>query len=186
MEPELSTQKAPGALARIDAGLARAELALAARLTGALALVLAAAAVARSLGAPLIWADEAAVGLMCWAAFAGASAALAQGAHVSVSILESKLSPRAGWWRALAETLILAALLGWLASVIWRWLDPAGLWQAGSGQRLAETAFNFVWVEPTVTLGLRKIWLWSVLPLFCLGAGVHLAARLARLAEAAR
>ena len=83
--------------------------------------------------------------------------------------------------RALALVVDVALLVFLLAlSVqIWRWFDPITLWQSASAEAFSLATFNFIYQEPTVTLGMRKMWFWLVLPLFCVTATIHVLASLA-------
>lgn len=171
-----SPDSAAGRLQAFDARLAAAELRLAALLLLAMLLCMGAGAVMRSVGQPLIWSDELAVLLMVAAAFFAASSNLSSGAHVAVDLLARRLPARAAW---LVEALLFALLAGFLAC-LWVWLDPVGLWGAGSGAALARESGNFTYTEPTMTLGVAKIWFWLPMLPATLGALVHMAARLAR------
>ena len=164
---------------RISRRLARAETWLAGGLVAAVFLLLMGNVVSRALGRPLIWTDELAIYLMVCAAFLGASAGLATRQHIAVMLLPDALPPE--WARRLALgvdglRLMFFATLGVL---VWRWFDPVALWQAGSAHEFSRATFNFIYQEPTVTLGVRKLWFWLVLPVFCLTGTLHVAARLA-------
>ncbi|MBT9384545.1 TRAP transporter small permease subunit [Pseudooceanicola sp. CBS1P-1] len=168
-------------LERIDKQVARAETALAAGLMGGVFLILLIGAGWRSAGHPLAWSDELAVLLMACAGFFGASAALASGRHISVDLLEARLGPRGrARVQGLVRLVLLLALAGF-ALLLWRWFDPLGLLRAESAQAFAEATFNFVYQEPTVTLGVPKVWAWLVLIPFCAGSLLHVLAQIARL-----
>ncbi len=155
--------------ARLDARLARAEIRLAAALLGGALCCMLAGGAMRSLGRPLIWTDELAVLCMAVAALFGASAGIASGQHLAVGALAARL-PRA--LRRGADALLAALLAGFLLC-LWIWLDPLGLLRAGSGAALARETGNFTYAEPTMTLGLRKIWFWLAMIPATLGALFH-------------
>ncbi|WP_418595576.1 TRAP transporter small permease [Ponticoccus sp. (in: a-proteobacteria)] len=169
----------PDRLRRLDARLARAETALSAGLLGVMLACMAAGAAMRSLGQPLVWADELAVLTMAGAAFFGAAACLAEGGHLSVDLLRARLceGARRGLARVVDAALLLL-LLGF-AACLWTWLDPVGLIAAGSGAALAQESFNFTYTEPTMTLGLAKVWFWLPMVPATLGAIIHVVLRLA-------
>lgn len=169
-------------LRRLDARLAAAELRIAAALLAAVLLCMAAGAVMRSAGRPLVGADELAVLLMVCAAFFGASANLASGDHVAVDLLARHLPPAV---RRLTEAVLLVLLAGF-AACLWVCLDPVGLWLAGSGAALARESGNFTYTEPTMTLGLAKAWFWLPMVPATLGAMLHVSVRLVSPAEAPR
>ncbi|HEY0214086.1 MAG TPA: TRAP transporter small permease [Paenirhodobacter sp.] len=162
-----------------SAGLARAESIGAGVMIAAVLVITAAAALARYLGAPLLWADEAAIAAMIWSAFLGASALFATRGHMAIEMLSDRMGVRGGRMLALgADLVVLVSALG-LCWLLWHWFDLPGLIAAGSPEALAEASFNYIYLEPTQTLGLRKVWIWLVLPFFALGACVHSVALIA-------
>lgn len=164
----------PGAfLARLSHGVRQAEVVLAATLIGVIFCLLLANVVLRLVGRPLIWTDELAVHLMVWVAFLGASLGIATRTHMAVGLLPESLSAPNRRWLLLATDLFVLGFMGVMAAVVWRWLDPVGLWRAGSGAGLAQATFNFVYTDPTLTLGIRKIWFWLILPLTCASGILH-------------
>lgn len=161
-------------LARMDNALAAIELRVSAVLIGVMLAICAAGAVTRSLGRPLVWSDELVVLLMVSAAFFAVSANLAKGAHIHVDVISRHL-PEA--WRRGRTALLLAMLLGFLGC-LWVWLDPVGLMRAGSGAGLAKETGNFTYTEPTMTLGIAKIWFWLPMVFASICAAFHMAVRL--------
>lgn len=129
--------------------------------------------IARGLGAPLIWTDELAVAAMVWLAFIGASVAIATKTHMVMGLLPESLSQRWATLVSLVNNLLVLLFLGAMAVIIWDWLDLPGLIKAGSGLMLAQTSFNFIYTDPTLTLGLRKIWFWLILPISTLCGIFH-------------
>lgn len=56
----------------------------------------------------------------------------------------------------------------------WRWFSPLELARQGFDFRAFQGAtFNFIYDEPTTTLGIKKVWVWSIMWIFALGATVH-------------
>ncbi|WP_169053312.1 TRAP transporter small permease [Falsirhodobacter xinxiangensis] len=164
----------------VSRALRGAETALAAALVAAIFVVLLANVVSRGLGHPLVWTDELAVHLMVWIAFLGASLGIASRSHMAIGILPERLGDRArAWLVAIVDALVLG-FMAMMAVLVWNWLDLPGLIAAGSGAALAERSFNFVYLDPTLTLGVRKIWFWLILPLTCVTGTIHAAATLAQ------
>jgi len=163
-------------LARVDAALSALELKIAALLLAAMLAVIAAGAGLRTLGRPLVWGDELAVQLMALSALFGISANIARGGHVTVDLVSRRL-PRAA--RLPADLVLFAATLGF-AICLWRWFDPVGLIRLGSAGALARETMNFVYEEPTMTLGLGKHWFWLAFVPATAGAGLHALVRLLR------
>ena len=133
---------------------------------------------ARGIGQPVIWADEMAIYGMAWVAFIGSSAALSGRDHIAITLLSDAVSGRSRQMLATAVDGLLLVLLGVLAIVLWRWFDPITYLSAESGQAYAVETFNFMHQEPTTTLGIAKIWVWLILPVFNLTALLHVSARL--------
>jgi TRAP-type C4-dicarboxylate transport system permease small subunit len=73
---------------------------------------------------------------------------------------------------------LLLVFLAVLIVQLWNWFDPIGLWRAGSVDAFSSSAFNFIYQEPTITLGVPKFWFWLVLPIFCLTSVLHVVASL--------
>ncbi|QTF92169.1 MAG: TRAP transporter small permease, partial [Halomonas sp. BM-2019] len=56
----------------------------------------------------------------------------------------------------------------------WRWYQPLALWQAGFDiQTFQGETFNFIYVENTSTLGIKKFWAWLILPWFAASLLLH-------------
>lgn len=182
-----NTLESPGAalalrprsvLARLSAALARAEIFLAAVLTFIFFALLLANVAGRFFGAPLIWVDELAVNLMVIAAFLAAAAAIDARQHIAVTLLPDMVSPRsAAILRLLADLMLLVflLLLGWM---VWAWFDPLTASAAESLDAFSAQTFNFIYQEPTVTLGVRKVWFWLVMPVFAVTATLHCLAQI--------
>ena len=174
-----------GALKRIGTQLARIEMALAGALVAAIFLLLLGNVVTRSLGVPMIWIDELAIYLMIGSGLLGASVAIARREHIAVTLLPDMFDGRTGLLFAIAIDAALLVFLIAFAVLLWFWFDPIGLWRAGSAEALASQSFNFLYQEPTTTLGLRKVWFWLILPVFAgaalFHAGVNLIGSLAQL-----
>lgn len=170
----------PRRLERASHAVIRAETAAAGALVALVLALMVLGTLARAAGNPLIWTDEAAINAMIWAGLVGGSAGFGRGQHMAILLLPDAVGPRARLWLALAvdmAVLAVFAVLGWL---VWRWFDLPGLLRAGSAEAYAQASFNFLYLEPTQTMGLRKVWLWLALPLFVCGAGLHGLAALAR------
>lgn len=134
--------------------------------------------ISRAIARPLIWSDELAIYLMACAAFVGASVGLAHRQHIAVTLLPDLLSPRDAHRLAIVVDAILLVFFVVLAVLLWRWFDPVNVLRAESLEAYSMQTFNFMWQEPTVTLGMRKVWFWMVLPVFCLTGGLHVAGSL--------
>lgn len=134
----------------------------------------------RSMAMAIYWVDELAVYCMIWLVFIGASLALRRRRHVRVTALIVALPRPAAQG---VETILDAIVFAFCAFMIWTawiWYDPATL--AGYGfdvDAFAGSTFNFIYDEPTTTIGVAKFWIWLVMPLFALTTTLHAAANLA-------
>ncbi|PTQ66361.1 TRAP transporter small permease [Celeribacter persicus] len=160
-------------LSRIDRAVLRFELGLAGICVAGIGLLMLANVVLRGIGRPLIWGDELAVNLMVWSALLGASIAIATRRQVAVDLLSESLKPRARVWLGLGVDALVCVAVLLIGLFVWRWFDLPGLIRAGSPSELSMKTFNFIYQEPTLTLGVPKVVFWSVLPLFCLCAACH-------------
>ncbi len=137
--------------------------------------------VTRAMSASIFWVDEAAIMSMTWMAFLAASAAVHFGHSVSVTLFTDMLPHGAAHVaQRVVDGLVVvfAALMLWLC---WRWFLPLDLLRAGFDTMAFQgETFNFIYAEPTLTLGIRKVWLWLIMPLFAAGLMLHAAANLTR------
>jgi len=174
-------------LHKISHGWARAEMAAAAILAVAITCLVLLNVVTRAMSASIFWVDEAAIMAMTWMTFLAASAAVHFGHSISVRLFTDML-PRGDAHLAQrcvdAIVLMFAALMLWLC---WRWFLPLDLLRASFDTMAFQgETFNFIYAEPTLTLGVRKFWLWLIMPLFAFGLTLHAIANLLRPMAAGR
>ena len=164
---------------RISGYWARIEILLAAALGVSVTLLILLNVVTRSLGTALFWVDELAIYAMAWMAFLGASAAIHYRHAVAITILTDWLPelPRRLFAKIVDIIILIFALcMLWFC---WRWFGPLQLARQGFDIAAFQgTTFNFIYSEPTTTLGIRKIWVWSVMWLFAFGTTLHSIANL--------
>ncbi|EKF19171.1 TRAP dicarboxylate transporter subunit DctQ [Nitratireductor pacificus pht-3B] len=166
-------------LARASARLAAAEWYCAGLLLCVVFALLLLNVVTRSLGTPLIWVDELAIYVMIWAALIGASIGIRNRDHIAMTLVTDLLP--AGSRRALligvdVALLVFFAIFG---VILWNWFDPVGVLSAETLSGFSQTSFNFIYEEPTTTIGMRKVWFWLILPVFFVSGTVHASANLA-------
>lgn len=134
----------------------------------------------RALGRPIYWMDELAVYTMVWFAMVGLSLTLHNRDAVAVTLLRDAVPPTLRWIFAILIDLLVLAFTLALLVLSWMWFDPVGLWRAEFDfPEYAASSFNYIYQEPTATLGLRKVWFWLVIPLIATTAGIHALANLA-------
>lgn len=166
-------------LGRISAGWARIELTLAAVLAAAVTLLILLNVVTRAAGSALYWVDELAIYAMAWMAFLGASAGLHYGYAVAVTIVSDALPPIPQKIAGKILDLFVLSFSLFMIWFCWRWFSPLDLARHGFDTEAFQGAtFNFIYAEPTTTLGINKVWIWSVMWIFAFGCTLHSLANL--------
>ncbi len=135
--------------------------------------------VCRSLGWALYWADELAIYLMIWAAMVGASISIKLRTGIAVRLLHDWLpQPAVRLVDTLVDVLILLSALCLLV-FCWIWYDPVTLIRYGFDvAEFKSSTFNFIYNEPTVTLQIKKFWLWMIMPMIAASMTLHAGANL--------
>lgn len=166
-------------LFRISAAWARVELWCAAGLALTVTLLILLNVVTRSMGNALFWVDELAIYAMAWMTFLGASAAFHHRTAISITMVPDAVSPRiAAIIRKVVDAIVFAFALAMLW-FCWRWFMPLELVRAGFDVATFQgQSFNFIYAEPTLTLGVPKYVFWLVMWLFALGTTLHSAMHL--------
>ncbi|NRB02130.1 MAG: TRAP transporter small permease subunit [Rhodobacteraceae bacterium] len=161
-------------LFRVSAAVARVELWGAAFLAICVTFLILLNVLTRNLGQALFWVDELAIYTMVWMTFLGASAALHHRNAVSITLLTDAVSPRG---RAILHKIVDVIVFAFSLAMLWfcwRWFLPADILSAGFDvTKFQGATFNFIYAEPTLTLGVPKFWFWLVMWLFALGAILH-------------
>lgn len=166
-------------LQRISAAWARVEMSAAAVLAVGVTLLILLNVVTRSLNNALFWVDEAAIYTMVWMTFLGASAAIHYRQQVAITILTDVLSPP---FKRVAAKLVDALVFVFALAMLyfcWRWYLPLDILRAGFDPMAFQGAtFNFIYAEPTSTIGIQKWIIWMVVPIFSIGMFLHALAHL--------
>ncbi|CAD0184995.1 hypothetical protein RUESEDTHA_01879 [Ruegeria sp. THAF57] len=166
-------------LYRLSAFWARVELWSAALLALIVTVLILLNVVTRSTGNALFWVDELAIYSMVWMTFLGASAALHHRDAVSITIVTDAVSTRIKHLIDKCVDVIVFAFALAMLWFCWRWFLPLNIVQAGFDTTAFQgQTFNFIYAEPTLTLGLPKFLFWLVMWLFALGATLHSAMHL--------
>ncbi len=166
-------------LNRISAFWARCELAAAAILAVGVTGLILLNVVTRSLNNALFWVDEAAIYTMVWMTFLGASAAIHYRQQVAITILTDALPRPAQRVAAKLVDVLVFVFASAMLYFCWRWYLPLDIWTAGFDAMAFQGAtFNFIYAEPTSTIGIPKWIVWLVMPLFSAGAFLHALAHL--------
>lgn len=128
----------------------------------------------RALGRAVYWVDEAAIYGLVWLTMVGASIIVSERSGVSVTLLTDLLRGRAAVVVAKAiDALVLSCSVA-LLWFSWSWYDPPGMAAAGFDREAFQAGtFNFIYSEPTTTLGVAKFWVWLVMPMTAATMTVH-------------
>jgi len=166
-------------LAALSETVVRIETAVAALLAAAVAGLILLNVATRTAGAALFWVDELAIYAMVWMAFLGASITVARRSSVSVTFLTDALPPEMRRFLArLIDFLVLAFAL-FLIWLTWRWYDlPTLAAKDFSIDAFTGETFNFMYKEPTQTIGVAKYWVWLIVPIAAVAMAIHAAANL--------
>lgn len=135
--------------------------------------------VTRSTGNAIYWVDEAAIYAMVWMCFLAASAAIHYRSTIAVTVVNEFVPVPVRYWMERGVDVVIfvfACLMVWICL---RWFMPLQLMDAGWDIKAFQgNTFNFIYAEPTNTLGIKKVWVWLVMPVFTLGALLHTTANL--------
>jgi TRAP-type C4-dicarboxylate transport system permease small subunit len=135
--------------------------------------------VTRYSGTPIYWVDEAAIYLVVWLCFIGASCMTRLRLDFAVTLLTDTVGQRhAQSLKALSTACVV--LFGCaLIAMCWLWMDPLGIASYSfDAKAYAAESFNFLYTERTQTLDWPTWVVQLVLPLFALNFTVHAAANL--------
>jgi len=164
---------------RVSGAILRAERLALMALMGLLTLMILLNVTTRYSGMPIYWVDEAAVYLVVWLCFVGASTMTRLRLDFAVTLLTDAVGERhARRLKALSTACTL--LFGCaLIAMCWLWMDPVGIVRHGFDAReFAAESFNFLYTERTQTLDWPTWVVQLVLPLFALSFSIHAAANL--------
>jgi len=159
--------------------IARAERVMLIALAAVITLLILLNVVTRSLNFAIYWVDELAIYAMIWLVMIGASTAVRTRQGISVDLLKGMVGPRV--WSVLLRVvdvivLMFAVTLIWLS---WIWYDPATLASYGfDTEAFSGSTFNYIYDEPTLTIGIPKFLVWLIMPFTAITMTVHAAANL--------
>lgn len=148
-------------------------------LMGGLTLLILLNVVTRYTGMPIYWVDEAAVYLVVWLCFVGASAMTRLRLDFAVTLLTDYLGERAARRvKALATAAVFVFGCAMLV-MCWLWMDPVGIVSHGfDAKAFAADSFNFLYTERTQTLNWPTWVIDLILPIFSITFTLHAAANL--------
>lgn len=162
-----------------SAGLLRIEkgalILLAAAVTGLILINVA----TRSLNMAIYWIDELAIYAMIWMVMIGASVTIRQRKGIAVTLAEAFVGPRINAVFRFVVDLLILLFAAALLALCWLWYAPLDLAAAGfDAEAFSAESFNFIYQEPTNTIGIPKYLVWLVMPLTAASMLLHAAANL--------
>lgn len=137
--------------------------------------------ITRAMAKAQFWVDEAAIVMMIWMAFFACLFSIHQRSNIAVSLLTDLLSSRLAMVFLVVVDLIMLVFFLILVFLVWNWFAPHRLLAVGGDlSAFSMQTFNFIYEEPTQTLGIKKFWVWLILPWFALSGSLHCMANLSR------
>ena len=167
-------------LTRLSDRLARLEKVLLIVLVAILVGLILFNVVTRAADVAVYWVDELAIYTMIWLVFIGASHTVRLRRHVQVTLVLMALPARTRRSVECGIDLLVWAFCLFCVWLAWIWYDPLSLAGAGFDRDVFSSGtFNYIYHEPTLTIGISKFWVWLVMPWFALTASVHSGANVA-------
>lgn len=162
-------------------GFARVERGAVRLLVVALPIMILVNVFGRFFKAPIFWLDELAVLMMVWLAMLGLSITLKSRDAVAVTLLTGAVPPTARKVLQLISDLVVLGFCVALIALCYHWFNPLLLMHSDFNiETFAADSFNYIYQEPTETLGVPKFWFWLILPVVSVTSSVHALANLLR------
>ncbi|MEO1264961.1 MAG: TRAP transporter small permease [Pseudomonadota bacterium] len=156
------------------------EKALLIALAAAITLLILLNVVTRAVNYAIFWVDELTIYAMIWMVMIGASVCVRERRHIAVTLLIDAVPERVQRPMLIAIDVVVAAFALTLIWTSFIWYDPMGVIAAGFDlDAFAGASFNYIYAEPTNTIGIAKVWVWAVMPLVALTITLHACANLA-------
>ncbi len=130
--------------------------------------------VTRSLSMSIFWVDELAIYAMIWMMMVGASVKIRMRKGIAVTLAQNYLSERVAAPLRIAVDVVIFLFSITLVVLCWLWFDPLQLATVGFDiQLFAAKSFNFIYQEPTNTIGIPKFLVWLIMPFVALTMTLH-------------
>jgi TRAP-type transport system small permease protein len=134
----------------------------------------------RAIGRPIVWVDELAVYLMVMTCFVGTSLTVRQRLDFAMTLIIDMLKPAQQARYRVLLSLVGVAYAAFIIWCCWRLFDPLALWQSNFNiEAFTAKTMNFLYAEPTQTLGIPKWIVYLVMPVYAFGLSIHALANLA-------
>ncbi|MBD9541453.1 TRAP transporter small permease subunit [Ensifer sp. ENS04] len=164
---------------RLSASIASAERCVLVMLAGGIVTLILLNVATRYMGHPIFWVDELAVYMMVAMCFIGTSLTIRRRLDFAVTFIIDMCGVSARRRVNASLTMVSVAYALFLCWCAWRMFDPVGLLAAGlDTAQFTTSTHNYLYSEPTQTLGFPKFWVLLVMPIFAITSLVHSLANL--------
>ncbi|WP_417764968.1 TRAP transporter small permease [Shewanella chilikensis] len=120
------------------------------------------------------WVDEAAITTMVWMTFLAASACLQARSNIAMTLVQDLVPDFLQRLMSVVVDLLMLIFVSFFLVMVWKWFDLLGLYEnQWDIMAFSADTFNFIYEEPTQTLGIRKFWVWLILPVFSFTSVLH-------------
>lgn len=161
-------------LRRLSAGISWFECWLAAGLAGFLTLLILVNVITRALSMPIYWVDELAIFCMVWMTFLATTVVIKRRQTLSVTLVLDLLPTTPKKWLILFSDLMVLLFAGLLIYFCLLWFQPITLIKSSfEFSAFQMETFNFIYSESTNTLGVKKFWVWLIMPWVALSLVLH-------------
>ncbi len=161
-------------LAGVGDVIGRCEARLCQTLVAALPLMILVNVTSRAIGQPIFWMDELAIYTMVWLAMIGLSLTVHNRDAVAVTLVQDAVPARVRRALVVVADAVVVAFAMALGYLSYLWFDPVGLARAGFDvAAFSAQTFNYVYQEPTATLGVPKLCFWLIVPIVAITTTLH-------------
>jgi TRAP-type C4-dicarboxylate transport system permease small subunit len=161
-------------LTRLSFHLARLELRCAGVMLAVILCLLIFNIFTRVLGQAQYWVDEAAITVMVWMTFFAASACLQARSNIAMTLVQDIVPDLLKSVMSVVVDIFMLIFVFVFLVMVWKWFDLPGLYSNHWDiMAFSANTFNFIYEEPTQTLGVRKFWVWLILPIFSFTSVLH-------------
>ena len=158
----------------VSSAILRIEKSLLIALAGSVTCLILLNVVTRSLSMSIFWVDELAIYAMIWMVMVGASVKIRMRKGIAVTLAETYLSERATRLLKIAVDVVILLFSIILVVLCWIWFDPLKLAAVGFDTQLFSAKFfNFIYQEPTNTIGIPKFLVWLIMPFAAMTMTIH-------------
>ena len=135
--------------------------------------------VTRAFDNALFWIDELLIYTMVWMVLIGSSVIVREKSGIATTFFVAFLGQRLQMLFTRLVDIVVFSFAIALTLLCWHWYDLPELIRVGfDTQVFATNSFNYIYQEPTNTLGIPKYLIWLVVPLVALTLLVHSTANL--------